>query len=469
MKAIIGVPGAGKTTFLAKELVKLSFDDYIFTSLTNSSIRAFLSKIGEREKKRSIRTIYGLAYKKLDEEGMLDEWKKKELKNYEKKIGELIVDYGVFSLYKEDIENILTLLILEALERQAEPEEVLDNIETEVKKMIFSDKTINRVFFLLEDLLSKYKQRKFYGYPFLLYEAFRNNLDIFKVFLPNGEKEPELIVIDEFQDTPKFIFEYLSGLRKDKKLLIAGDPAQEIFSFLKTDSNYLLSKISKIKYLVQTHRFGEEICSLANRLLKKLGYGFKIKPANKESRVLYFNYSYSNLVSVLHKILKHDKEVAILVRTKNQVRILEEKLSQRFDVINLEKYDMSVLQNYLKKYEETLKNKRTSILDYFKPLEQLRKEVLREIAPGKQIENILLKLVEGKVVYLSTIHGVKGLEFNNVIIWDAIPRKIEKLLDSGEISEKEELKTIYVGITRAKRLLIVLKEPDGYFNSFNIS
>jgi len=73
---------------------------------------------------------------------------------------------------------------------------------------------------------------------------------------------------------------------------------------------------------------------------------------------------------------------------------------------------------------------------------------------------ILFENCNDKKVLLSTIHGVKGLEFDNVFIMDCIDGQYPsyKTLEKLDLSTiEEERRLFYVGITRAKTSLMFLK------------
>ena len=62
---------------------------------------------------------------------------------------------------------------------------------------------------------------------------------------------------------------------------------------------------------------------------------------------------------------------------------------------------------------------------------------------------------EGKVV-ISTIHSVKGLEFNTVIVLDCVDGVFPNVDDIGSKEDNEELRCFYVAVTRAKERLYIM-------------
>ncbi len=64
----------------------------------------------------------------------------------------------------------------------------------------------------------------------------------------------------------------------------------------------------------------------------------------------------------------------------------------------------------------------------------------------------------GADVILSTIHSAKGLEYDNVIIADTI----DGILPGSEADVEEERRLFYVGLTRARESMMILKYSDCY-------
>ena len=62
---------------------------------------------------------------------------------------------------------------------------------------------------------------------------------------------------------------------------------------------------------------------------------------------------------------------------------------------------------------------------------------------------------EGKVV-ISTIHSVKGLEFDTVIVLDCIDGIFPNAPEIGSKEDNEELRCFYVAVTRAKERLYLM-------------
>jgi DNA helicase-2/ATP-dependent DNA helicase PcrA len=58
-------------------------------------------------------------------------------------------------------------------------------------------------------------------------------------------------------------------------------------------------------------------------------------------------------------------------------------------------------------------------------------------------------------VFISTVHKAKGLEFDNVIVFDAVDGKYPSAYADNDQKRKEEARKFYVAISRARRRLII--------------
>ena len=58
-------------------------------------------------------------------------------------------------------------------------------------------------------------------------------------------------------------------------------------------------------------------------------------------------------------------------------------------------------------------------------------------------------------VFVSTVHKAKGLEFDNVIVYDAVKGKFPSYYADEIAIQGEEARKFYVAISRAKKRLIV--------------
>ena len=58
-------------------------------------------------------------------------------------------------------------------------------------------------------------------------------------------------------------------------------------------------------------------------------------------------------------------------------------------------------------------------------------------------------------VFVSTVHKAKGLEFDHVIVYDAVEGKYPSLYADTESGGQEEARKFYVAISRARKRLSI--------------
>jgi len=468
-KLIVGVAGSGKTTYLANEYKNNNwsiYEDTIVTGMTNATIKAFLSKIKLKKKQYGARTVYGLAYMELyrngditeEKERMLDyEFQKKYLENLSKRVGKKLTFKTLEVINNVFLQSILKYKSSERY-KEFKYELFINGISLSLANMVYDD----------------YKRGEYYSYAFVLEEALKKGYDFFNIYQMHidynfgealvSKTEAKRIIIDEFQDFPRLLTEMV--LNKFEEVYFAGDPAQEIFSFYVPDTDYVISVSDEKMFLTKTNRFGKNIANLANQILREMGYNHQIEYENKKDWVLLENSSFK-LESHIKNLymLNNIKDVIILCRTREQVYELYNQLKDKFPIVNLEKYEyekLSILLNLLKENKDdllkTLESK--TVLDYIASKDIILRKILEREGFDEEYIKLGLRLLNSeKWLFISTIHNVKGLEFDAVILYNKASSLIKNLVKNrkGFLSE---LKVFYTAITRAKKVLVILNTDD---------
>ena len=68
-------------------------------------------------------------------------------------------------------------------------------------------------------------------------------------------------------------------------------------------------------------------------------------------------------------------------------------------------------------------------------------------------------------VYVTTVHKAKGLEFDNVIVFDVVNGRYPSWRNQSLASDNEDARKLYVAMSRAKRRLAIaysLESKDRY-------
>jgi len=163
---------------------------------------------------------------------------------------------------------------------------------------------------------------------------------------------------------------------------------------------------------------------------------------------------------------------------KNSFDILkEQKDIQPFQIKNLENLEKDInkmnkmsaqdaighimhtlgYEEYIKEYSERIKIDKEELLQIVDELKEAGEgytSILTFLVHVEEVEKeINKKEINEDSVILSTIHGVKGMEFKNVVIVNCNEDNIPYSKSDEEINIEEERRLFYVGITRAKENL----------------
>lgn len=258
------------------------------------------------------------------------------------------------------------------------------------------------------------------------------------------KEDYKYIFIDEYQDINEIQELIIRHLYKNAKLLVAvGDDQQNIYTFRDTNIKYILNftenyENSTYKYLNKNYRCNENIVKLANIVLSynenkidKTIVAMKKKTPVKIHVVSFLSQQQQN-DSIIGKIKEHISKrtcelhnIAIIARNNFALQILESKFAEQ----NIPSY-------YSDKDQDELPNK-------------------------DKIQNVKNRVI------LTTIHGTKGLEFNNVYIID-VNRGTFPNDRCNDIEEERRL--FYVAITRARnklKIFYIVDKPSSFISEIN--
>lgn len=276
-------------------------------------------------------------------------------------------------------------------------------------------------------------QRKFVWYVYQEYIKRRSEMgfkvdwddapvkveDIFKA--GRSLLEYKHIIIDEGQDfTPAMIRSIASGVPTNGSLTFFGDVAQQIYGSRVSWKDAGLNP-PKVWQFKENYRNSKEIADLALEITKSEYFNDEpdivapniVKAASAKPVLLEFN-QYDEYSSILQFAINRgqNQQVAILVRTREVVREIIFDLRLKTDQIPI------------------------------KELHDKRGEYLPE-----------------RGIMIGTYHSAKGLEFDTVFmpfcnknLWPKPERITEVGIDDTSI---EDIRLLYVGVTRAKTGLII--------------
>jgi ATP-dependent exoDNAse (exonuclease V) beta subunit len=97
---------------------------------------------------------------------------------------------------------------------------------------------------------------------------------------------------------------------------------------------------------------------------------------------------------------------------------------------------------------------RKVLLEGSRPFDYVNKSAFSKEAIEKMNQALKNNTPPKPLAELHTIHGSKGLEWDNVIIFDGITRKIDKMITRYRTEFENECRVWYVGFTRARQYLV---------------
>jgi DNA helicase-2/ATP-dependent DNA helicase PcrA len=299
--------------------------------------------------------------------------------------------------------------------------------------------------------------------------------------------------VDEYQDVSPLqqrLLDIWLGTRKD--ICVVGDPAQTIYSFAGASPAFLLNFTKKypdaqVIRLQRGYRSTQEIINTANHLVRSSGFGMELIAGEishgNPPRLIPASKTTEELDAIITAIKaeisagRDDREIAILVRTNNQIDIVEKALAEaglRFQVKEKDKFfdrpevldamriirSASVLSESAHLWPQELAQllaplgdnpylqaiKDLSLISRSEGVDSLR-GFLRELEERKDEENP--PQLPG--ITLATIHAAKGLEWPSVYL--AMLSKDSMPWPTSPIDEERRL--FYVAITRAKERLVL--------------
>lgn len=315
--------------------------------------------------------------------------------------------------------------------------------------------------------------------------------------IKTGEVEPSritktVLVIDEAQDMDGDEFNLVKTLmehNEDMRVIAVGDDDQNIYAFRKADAKYMQSLVSerkgKLYELIENYRSTGELVEFSNQFVKKIKRRLKITPItskkSEQGTVKLIRYQTENLVTPLVNDIVNTRltgSTCILTRTNDEASKiagllakvgLNAKLIQSNDGFNL--YNLFEVRYFLSQLKietdtvvidddnwanakrqtetkfrvgNTWGNIKTLIAEFESTSGRRKfKSDLEVFIRESKLEDFYPENKE--TILVSTIHKAKGREFDNVFL----------MLTTGPANTDEEIRPLYVAITRAKSLLSI--------------
>lgn len=240
-----------------------------------------------------------------------------------------------------------------------------------------------------------------------------------KLFRSRPEVIPSFshVLVDEYQDVNVAQVKLLELLDSDN-LFVVGDPRQSIFGWRGSNVSFINEfEGDCVVQLTKNFRSAPEIVSVMNKAISRMKLPDLVSAKDSSGAVQVLSYSNeSEEREAIASLLKHSSadSLFVLARTNRQLEELSAVLI-RHDVSHV-----------------------------------IREEAGNEDASG---------------IVLSTVHAIKGLEAQSVILMGSTSRffpckvsdhpVVELIVDSDVLAEDEELRLLYVALSRAQEHLII--------------
>ena len=491
MKTIVlGPPGTGKTTTLLNEVdmyLKQTDPDKIgYFSFTQKAAyeardRAMLKFNLSEDDLPYFRTLHSLAFRRLGikkEEVM----QRRHYEDLGKKMG-LIVDYheydnehtGLFTT-KSDLLRIIQIAKLRGItpEQQYNLKEHTQDITVKQLKQFVHD-------------LNQYKK----DYNLIDFT------DMITEFI-KADRSPrfDVVFIDEAQDLSQTQWGMAKSIwNKTQDTFIAGDDDQAIFRWAGADVDSFITQKGKIMQLTQSYRIPQVVHDIAskivtriqNRLPKEwrpktqrglLSYYDDFEQVNMKkgnwivlartrfmlndledqlySQGLYYENKFkTNKEQDLYKAITDWEDVrkGVNINFDQLTRIVSYMSSNHFEKQSLKYIDKDMLHNMSSLNEKRWLKTNKVWYDAFDDAPQKKIRYIRRMRENGE------KLNSKPRITLSTIHGVKGGEQDNVVLLTDLSRNTQK---NYEQNPDDENRLFYVGATRTRNHLHIIRPKDIY-------
>lgn len=286
----------------------------------------------------------------------------------------------------------------------------------------FSNNTLDEMYILLGNN-QQHNTLQYADYPYDVMTICKNNNVITfdelitkcTEYFKEHNTDIEYLFVDELQDVGCLEFDFLMDLNATNNFFI-GDDYQAIYAFKGGDVDIFLSLLKsddwESHYMTNNYRNSQEILDFANRIIRKASdiIPKKTQCMSDEPGDVQIKQKFELdkfLVNRLCNVPDY-KHWFVLVRTNKELNYLLKVLqSKGIPVVTFKQGDID----------------------------------------KKEMDSAL----EQNAVKLLTIHTSKGLEEDNVLLYGNFP------VIPNSNTKSEEIKVFYVGITRARKNLIIFK------------
>jgi len=327
--------------------------------------------------------------------------------------------------------------------------------------------------------------------------------DMIEMYLDSGiVPKLDVVFIDEAQDLCKLQWRMLHKITQDpvKKIYVSGDDDQAIYRWAGADVDHLIRLNGEREVLQQSYRCSKVIQNCSQRIIGRVRNRIpkKWQGTDKSGSVVYHNYpegvnlkepgSWLVMARTNYMLDEIERDVRLqgMLYKRNNKLPISTKLLNAVDAwkkLNREEIvplvDIKSIYSYMSSQigiERGHKNLRMADKEEYQ-LEELVMhhgllmagrpwDVAFDKVGNRDKEYLRAIEMRGSVskdpqVHLSTIHGAKGGEADNVMLLTDLSRKSQEAMEKDS---DDECRVFYVGATRARNQLhIVQPQREGGF------
>lgn len=472
MNIILGPPGTGKTTTLLNIMDKRLISGVVannicFISFTKRAIKEAKSRVKEKfnlteSQMEHFRTLHSFAFRYL---GL----SKKNL------------------MGKENYQELADLLGIEI--SGSNTEDMLEGLEADAStiplgdRLLFLDGVARTSMTDLRVVWERYSKDdidyndldrvrrglKLYKQQFALLDY----TDLLEHFLEQKFTiKLDLLLIDEAQDLSLLQWKVLEKLiANSKEVYVAGDDDQAIFRWAGANIEYFITLEGNVTVLDYSYRLPKEVHSYAKGILKNISIRREknFRPATHAGSV--------NYVDEFEQLDLYKGNWLILARSAYTLMSYAKELwnANMFFHFKNRGPDNSSQYRLIAAYLSVLKGipigrEMSKLLNEYILADILDKKVPWEKAlttvPDaykywyKGLEEQGVDLLKPPKIQLSTIHGAKGTECDNVVVCPDLSYKAyTEMMDNPD----DEARVFYTAVTRAKENLFILSPSTRYY------
>jgi len=482
--------GTGKTTALVSYLSKIIKEgvrpqEILFTTFTNAGAQEIIKRTLEAVPNLSekdfplFRTLHSVSYRNIPRKQMLrpsDYFQLAKLTGYSITGKQTNSEDGTFHASASKGDMLLQLNTLMRARQESAEETAVNQVNTnfsaeEIQKFDENYKKFRNELdkYDFTDQLEVFLQSLDYGSPFRLSD----------------------VIVDESQDMTPLQWSILHKLQQinDSRMLVAGDDKQSIYAFTGADPNSLINLDGTRIVLDTTYRVPSEPLKYAEKIASRITRKQKYEVRSKT------NGGSVQYITALNQVDMSSDTWFLLVRNRFLMGIVESMATEsgfaittdnpnspfspkRLEAIRLWKEliaGFEVAGESLKQLIEFLPSKKAIKYGFIKKWDSLHNDVYydwdalnkeyglitekpwHDVLEISQSDKEALMVLDKKGelskkprITVSTIHGVKGREADNVVVFPDITQQTEK---NYLANPDDEHRAFYVATTRTKKNL----------------